>query len=112
MSIYRIPKFDGVDEFLQQVAMVRGKLKKGGVPNTLTAARVILHDWNDDTLREILQLLANLDNPAWVQHKSSLTLDTVQTNILTLNIQREQHCDIGSNIETHERVHDSELGFR
>ncbi|CAM6129869.1 unnamed protein product [Calypogeia fissa] len=47
MSIYRIPKFDGVDDFLQQVAMVRGKLKKGGVPNTLTAARVVLHDWND-----------------------------------------------------------------
>ncbi|KAL2610589.1 hypothetical protein R1flu_029162 [Riccia fluitans] len=47
MGIYKIPQFEGVDEFLQQVAIVSGKLRKGGVPNVLAAARVVLHDWNN-----------------------------------------------------------------
>ncbi|KAG6545473.1 hypothetical protein Mapa_013075 [Marchantia paleacea] len=47
MGIYKIPQFEGVDEFLQQIAAVTGKLKKGGVANTLAAARVVLHDWNN-----------------------------------------------------------------
>ncbi|XVE78066.1 hypothetical protein DITRI_Ditri13aG0114300 [Diplodiscus trichospermus] len=47
VTIYKIPSFQSVDEFLQNVAMVRGKLKKGGVVDVEAAARIILHDWNE-----------------------------------------------------------------
>jgi len=47
MSIYKIPKFGNVDEFLMNVANVRGKLKKGGVVDSPAAARIVLHDWNE-----------------------------------------------------------------
>lgn len=47
MSIYRIPSFQSPDEFLQQVAQVRGKLKKGGVMDLTAAAKLVLKDWNE-----------------------------------------------------------------
>ncbi|XP_015088013.1 guanine nucleotide-binding protein-like NSN1 [Solanum pennellii] len=47
VTIYKIPTFDSVDDFLQKVAMVRGKLKKGGIVDTDAAARIVLHDWNE-----------------------------------------------------------------
>jgi nuclear GTP-binding protein len=46
-SIYKIDNFSNVDEFLMNVAMVRGKLKKGGVVDSQAAARIVLHDWNE-----------------------------------------------------------------
>ena len=47
VTLYKIPNFESVDDFLQKVASVRGKLKKGGVVNVGAAARIILHDWNE-----------------------------------------------------------------
>lgn len=47
MSIYKIPTFKTPDEFLQHVAAVRGKLKKGGVVHLSAAARIVLGDWNE-----------------------------------------------------------------
>ncbi|KAI4354019.1 hypothetical protein L6164_002920 [Bauhinia variegata] len=47
VTIYKIPSFDSVDDFLQKVASVRGKLKKGGVVDAEAAARIVLHDWNE-----------------------------------------------------------------
>ncbi|XVF81155.1 hypothetical protein PTKIN_Ptkin15bG0134200 [Pterospermum kingtungense] len=47
VTIYKIPSFQSVDEFLQNVATVRGKLKKGGIVDVDAAARIILHDWNE-----------------------------------------------------------------
>ncbi|MED6110977.1 Guanine nucleotide-binding protein-like nsn1 [Stylosanthes scabra] len=47
VTLYKIPSFDSVDDFLQKVASVRGKLKKGGVADVEAAARIILHDWNE-----------------------------------------------------------------
>ncbi|XP_022758631.1 guanine nucleotide-binding protein-like NSN1 isoform X2 [Durio zibethinus] len=47
VTIYRIPGFQSVEEFLQNVATVRGKLKKGGIVDVEAAARIILHDWNE-----------------------------------------------------------------
>jgi len=48
MQLYSIPKFKAGDctSFLALVARSTGKLKKGGIPNTDSAARGILHDWN------------------------------------------------------------------
>ncbi|PON60786.1 Guanine nucleotide-binding protein [Trema orientale] len=47
VTLYKLPSFDSVDDFLQKVATVRGKLKKGGVVDVGAAARIVLHDWNE-----------------------------------------------------------------
>ncbi|KAL5996383.1 Guanine nucleotide-binding protein-like nsn1 [Asimina triloba] len=47
MSLYKLPSFSSVDEFLQKVAMIRGKLKKGGAVDVEAAARIVLRDWNE-----------------------------------------------------------------
>ena len=46
VTLYKLPNFDSVDDFLQKVATVRGKLKKGGVVDVEAAARIVLDDWN------------------------------------------------------------------
>ena len=45
MLMYKIGAFDDVDAFLRAVGKLRGVLK-GGVPDMLAAARVVLNDWN------------------------------------------------------------------
>lgn len=47
ISLYKLPSFSSVDEFLQSVATVRGKLKKGGSVDVGAAARIVLRDWNE-----------------------------------------------------------------
>lgn len=47
MSLFKIGRFGDVDEFLRSVAFVRGKLKKGGIADSLAAARLVLKDWNE-----------------------------------------------------------------
>ncbi|XP_076895861.1 guanine nucleotide-binding protein-like NSN1 [Bidens hawaiensis] len=47
VTLYKIPTFTSVDDFLSKVANVRGKLKKGGVADNEAVARIILHDWNE-----------------------------------------------------------------
>lgn len=47
VTLYKLPSFESVDDFLQKVATVRGKLKKGGIVDVEAAARIVLHDWNE-----------------------------------------------------------------
>ncbi|XP_062202484.1 guanine nucleotide-binding protein-like NSN1 isoform X1 [Phragmites australis] len=47
LSLYKVPSFSSVDDFLQKVATLRGKLKKGGIVDVEAAARIVLHDWNE-----------------------------------------------------------------
>lgn len=47
MTIYKIAGFSSTDEFLQLIALARGKLKKGGTADTQAAAKIVLQDWND-----------------------------------------------------------------
>lgn len=47
VTLYKVPSFDSVDDFLQKVATVRGKLKKGGIVDVDAAARIVLHNWNE-----------------------------------------------------------------
>eukprot|EP00271_Cylindrocystis_brebissonii_P023339 TRINITY_DN9649_c0_g2_i1.p1 TRINITY_DN9649_c0_g2~~TRINITY_DN9649_c0_g2_i1.p1 ORF type:complete len:429 (+),score=151.64 TRINITY_DN9649_c0_g2_i1:68-1288(+) len=47
MSIFKVARFEDADEFVRSVAFARGKLKKGGVPDSKAAARLILKDWNE-----------------------------------------------------------------
>ncbi|KAF9602243.1 hypothetical protein IFM89_025953 [Coptis chinensis] len=47
VSLYKVPSFDSVEDFLHKVATVRGRLKKGGIVDIEAAARIVLHDWNE-----------------------------------------------------------------
>jgi nuclear GTP-binding protein len=47
LSLYKVPSFSSVDDFLQKVATLRGKLKKGGIVDVEAAARIVIHDWNE-----------------------------------------------------------------
>lgn len=53
MQVYSIPRFDPDDSFafLSLVARKIGKLKKGGVPDRVQAAKVVLRDWNTGRVR-------------------------------------------------------------
>ncbi|KAK9987038.1 hypothetical protein SO802_031989 [Lithocarpus litseifolius] len=46
VTLYKLPSFDLVDDFLQKVATIKGKLKKDGVVDVEAAARIVQHDWN------------------------------------------------------------------
>ncbi|KAJ1607825.1 P-loop GTPase [Cryptosporidium canis] len=45
LKLYKIPMFNSVSEFLTNVSISRGKLNKGGVPDTNSAAMIVLTDW-------------------------------------------------------------------
>jgi len=46
MAMYEVPPFNDVHDFLVRLALQRGKLKKGGIPDTHLVARAVLQDWN------------------------------------------------------------------
>lgn len=45
MIHYKLADFGDTMDFLAKVAVKRGYLKKGGLPDLVKAARVILQDW-------------------------------------------------------------------
>ena len=45
-ALYAIPRYTDAQDFLRHVARARGKLKRGGVPDTVAAAKCVLQDWN------------------------------------------------------------------
>ncbi|TPX44550.1 hypothetical protein SeMB42_g04285 [Synchytrium endobioticum] len=46
MLYYKVPAFLDVKDFLLQLAKLRGRLRKGGIPDLESAARSVLNDWN------------------------------------------------------------------
>ncbi|CAI2164542.1 3340_t:CDS:2 [Funneliformis geosporum] len=46
MSRYSVPMFRNTNEFLLLLARQRGKLRRGGIPDIDSAAKIVLHDWN------------------------------------------------------------------
>ena len=46
MQVYCIPAFSSADEFLLHVASRKGKLLKGGIPDLVSTAKVVLQEWN------------------------------------------------------------------
>ncbi|PKA57858.1 hypothetical protein AXF42_Ash015236 [Apostasia shenzhenica] len=71
LSLYKISSFTSVDEFLQKVATIRGKLKKGGVVDLEAAARIVLHDWNEGMFSILLPVTIYLQE-LWRDHLFSL----------------------------------------
>ncbi|KAK9303438.1 hypothetical protein QLX08_004918 [Tetragonisca angustula] len=51
MKMYDIPEFSTPDEFFALKATRMGKFRKGGIPDTIAAARSILEDWNSGKIR-------------------------------------------------------------
>ncbi|QCE10442.1 guanine nucleotide-binding protein-like NSN1 [Vigna unguiculata] len=53
LTLYNIPSFNvgDVDDFLRQVAIVKGKLKTGGILDIDTTARIVLRDWNEGKIQ-------------------------------------------------------------
>ncbi|XP_076278851.1 nucleostemin 1 [Lasioglossum baleicum] len=51
IEMYDIPEFTTPDEFFALKATRMGKFKKGGVPDTMVAARSVLEDWNSGKIR-------------------------------------------------------------
>merc|ERR1712137_781892 len=47
MVKYQISEYSNSQEFLSHIARRRGKLLKGGVPDYMDAARIVLQDWNN-----------------------------------------------------------------
>jgi nuclear GTP-binding protein len=43
---FKIASYSNAEEFLQLVAVKRGKIKKGGIPDTTLAAKSVILDWN------------------------------------------------------------------
>ncbi|XP_076686720.1 nucleostemin 1 [Andrena cerasifolii] len=51
MEMYSVEEFSTPDEFFALKATRMGKFKKGGIPDTVAAARSILEDWNSGKIR-------------------------------------------------------------
>ncbi|XP_017752183.1 PREDICTED: guanine nucleotide-binding protein-like 3 homolog [Eufriesea mexicana] len=51
MEMYNVPEYSTPDEFFALKAISMGKFKKGGIPDTLAAARSIVTDWNSGKIR-------------------------------------------------------------
>lgn len=47
LKAYQVADFANVQEFLNQIAKRRGKLRKGGVVDLTAAGRIVLQDWNN-----------------------------------------------------------------
>ena len=68
MQRYRIPQFEGAQEFLVQIAKRRGLLRKGGVPNIPQAAKAVISDftsgkipfWSEPPKREGVHVGASI----------------------------------------------------
>lgn len=50
-AFYGIPMFRGATDFLVLIAQRRGKLRAGGVPDLESAAKQVLSDWNDGSIK-------------------------------------------------------------
>ncbi|KAL4442313.1 hypothetical protein ABPG74_005654 [Tetrahymena malaccensis] len=46
LLLYKIADFKNTTEFLCNLALAKGKIKKGGAPNLDMAARMVIQDWN------------------------------------------------------------------
>ena len=43
--IYKFQKWEDEEDYIKQLAMKKGKLKKGGEPDMVATAKIVLMDW-------------------------------------------------------------------
>jgi len=85
LSIYKIPDYTTVDEFLGHIAKKVGKLRKGGVPNLQAAAKIVLQDWTGGKIPFYTQppkLGADVHVGASIVPQFGLDFDVTQTRLL------------------------------
>jgi nuclear GTP-binding protein len=51
LKLYKIADYSNSTEFLVNIALRTGKLKKGGIPNLEEAARIVIRDWNEGKIK-------------------------------------------------------------
>ena len=51
LRTYKVADFSKPTEFLVNLALKMGKIKKGGVPNLEEAAKIVIRDWNEGKLK-------------------------------------------------------------
>ena len=64
MLQYGIAEYDGTYEFLSLLARSMGRLKKGGVPDQMIAARIVLNDWNTGKIKYFTYPPDNQQSPS------------------------------------------------
>lgn len=47
MELYGVPRFESSHDFLLKLAASKGKLKRGGIPDIESTARLVIQDWNN-----------------------------------------------------------------
>ena len=51
LVLYKIADFSSPTEFLVNLALKMGKIKKGGIPNLEEAAKIVIRDWNEGKIK-------------------------------------------------------------
>lgn len=51
LSVYKVESYSDANDFLSQLARIRGKLLKGGVEDIKGMARIVLDDWNHGRIK-------------------------------------------------------------
>ncbi|MBW2997453.1 GTP-binding protein, partial [Candidatus Woesearchaeota archaeon] len=49
---YKVKHSDDPEEVLEHIALKLNRLKKGGLPDTNAAARIVLKDWQEGRIRK------------------------------------------------------------
>lgn len=123
MSLYKLPSFSSVDDFLQKIALIRGKLKKGGIADTVSAARIVLHDWNEGKIpyytlpptRNEGEHLESAIVPAWgkefdvneIYGEDSAMIDSLHSMIDTSHFEMPANCPLSMDTELAESDEDA-----
>jgi len=94
-EIYSISEFEDVLEFLNQVAIRKGRLAPGGVPNVVDVVDLVLNDWNSGKLRYYTSPPKNLNisNPIsneWVE-KININLIYEKENEILFNLSDDTY---------------------
>lgn len=51
LLLYKIADYKNITELLRNLAVAKGKVKKGGAPNLEIVARMIIQDWNTGKIK-------------------------------------------------------------
>jgi len=94
-EIYSISEFEDVLDFLNQVAIRKGRLAPGGVPNVVDVVDLVLNDWNSGKLRYYTGPPKNLNisNPIsneWVE-KININLIYEKENEILFNLSDDTY---------------------
>ncbi|CAD5122503.1 DgyrCDS10927 [Dimorphilus gyrociliatus] len=123
--LYGIPSFNDVDEFLNQLAIKQGKLKRGGKADLLAAGKVVINDWNQGRIRyyteppevptenshlssEIVQgMSAEFDIDALLEEEKT-ALDTIKASVGDNHVKVESFVKDESDDDENEMEEDGE----